>query len=107
MVRNPRFASAPSGTSAAELTLSASRSKMFFCRSRNGPQRGFAARKNAANGFASASSGDMPAHEALALRDGRARLVVEQNQHRALGAEVLAQARLELLEPRGQIPARA
>src|SRR4029078_9666760 len=43
-----------------------------------------------------------PAHEAFALRSGR-RLVVEQHEHGALRAEVLAQSRLEPLETRRQI----
>ena len=101
MIRNPSCDSAPSGTSAAELTASASRSKMFFCRSRSGPQRGFAARKNVANGRTSASSGRQAPDEAFA--HGLGRRIGEQHEHGTLGGEILAQPRLELLEALRQI----
>src|SRR5256885_15697842 len=74
MIRNPTLASAPSGTSAAEAGVSASRSNRYFCRSRSGPQRGFAARRNPANGLTAGSSEDSrrtkPARPAAAERAG-------------------------------------
>ena len=79
---------------------------MFFCRSRSGPQRGFAARKK---------RGERP-HVRVVVRSSAARnpraprsaaSIGEQHEHRTLGREIFAQARLELLEPRARLSTRA
>ena len=101
MIRNPRLAFAPSGTSAAELTrVRVALEDVLLPIAQRTAARLRGAQERGERLHVGVVLRQAP-HEALALRR-RGRGFGEQHEHRTLRAEVFAQARLELLEPRGQ-----